>query len=99
MKARSSTRRRAMTVCDCAGLGDAGYHNHWTMELSGHSRLYRPSYVVGKRIAQIAFFEMRSETKKQYQGQYSITDWPLCMVPEDDRHRIVISEDEIRKVI
>jgi dCTP deaminase len=99
MKARSSTRRRAMTVCDCAGLGDAGYHNHWTMELSGHSRLYSPSYVVGKRIAQIAFFEMRSETKKQYQGQYSIADWPLCMVPEDDRHRIVISEDEIRKVI
>lgn len=95
MKARSSTRRRALTVCDCAGLGDAGYHNHWTMELSGHSRLYSPSVIVGQRIAQIAFFEMESETKKQYQGQYSITDWPLCMVPKDDRDRIIGSEDEI----
>jgi dCTP deaminase len=94
MKARSSTRRRAITVCDCAGLGDAGYFNPWTMELSGHSRLYIPSYIVGRRIGQIAFFEMKSETSKQYQGQYSISDWPLCMVPEDDRGRIVASEDE-----
>jgi dCTP deaminase len=95
MKARSSTRRRAVTVCDCAGLGDSGYHNHWTMELSGHSRLYSPSVTVGQRIGQIAFFRMESETKKQYQGQFSISDWPLCMVPEDDRHRIIASENEI----
>lgn len=95
MKSRSSTRRKAVTVCDCAGLGDAGYHNPWTMELSGHSRIGTPHVTVGRRIAQIAFFEMKSETRKQYQGQYSITDWPLCMVPKDDRHRIVASENKI----
>ncbi len=94
MKARSSTRRRALTVCDCAGLGDAGYHNHWTMELSGHSRLGNPCAIVGQRIAQVAFFEMKSKTEKMYQGQYSINDWPLCMVPEDDRHRIIENEDQ-----
>lgn len=92
MKARSSTRRKAITVCDCAGLGDAGYYNPWTMELSGHSRSGTPYATIGQRIAQIAFFEMKSETKKQYQGQYSINDWPLCMVPKEDRHRIVANQ-------
>jgi dCTP deaminase len=94
MKARSTSRRRAVTVCDCAGLGDAGYHNHWTMELSGHSRLYQPMVTVGQRIAQIAFFEMDDVTGEQYQGQYSIQDWPVCMVPKADRGRIVANEDE-----
>jgi dCTP deaminase len=95
MKARSSTRRRAITVCDCAGLGDAGYHNHWTMELSGHSRSGTPHATVGQRIGQIAFFRMESETKKQYQGQYSTTDWPMCMVPKDDRRRIIANKNDI----
>jgi dCTP deaminase len=95
MKGRSSTRRRGVTVCDCAGLGDAGYYNPWTMELEGHCRLNHPMIEVGQRIAQIAFFKMESSTKREYQGQYSIRDWPICMVPKDDRHRI-ISVDEAK---
>lgn len=57
MKARSSFGRNFIEVCKCAGYGDVGYINRWTMEITNNSRFYHIPLVVGRRIAQIVFLE------------------------------------------
>jgi len=57
MKARSSMGRSFVSVCKCAGWGDVGYINRWTMEITNHSTHYSIPLVVGRRIAQLIFFE------------------------------------------
>lgn len=57
MKARSSLGRNFIEVCKCAGWGDVGYVNRWTMEITNNSRHYSIPLVVGRRVAQIIFFE------------------------------------------
>ncbi len=56
MKARSSLGRVFVSVCKCAGWGDVGYTNRWTMEITNSSRHYAIPLVVGMRIAQMVFF-------------------------------------------
>lgn len=58
MKARSSVGRNFMEVARCAGLGDVGYCNRWTMEVTNNSRFHTVPLVVGRRIGQIVFFEV-----------------------------------------
>lgn len=57
MKARSSFGRNFIEVCKCAGWGDVGYYNRWTMEITNNSRFYHIPLVVGRRISQIVFLE------------------------------------------
>lgn len=57
MKARSSLGRSFIEVCKCAGWGDVGYVNRWTMEVTNNSAHYYIPLVAGRRIAQIVFFE------------------------------------------
>jgi dCTP deaminase len=57
MKARSSFGRNFIEVCKCAGWGDVGFINRWTMEITNNSRYYDIPLVVGRRIAQIVFLE------------------------------------------
>lgn len=57
MKARSSMGRSFIEVCKCAGWGDVGYVNRWTMEITNNSKHYAIPLVVGRRIGQIVFFE------------------------------------------
>lgn len=57
MKARSSLGRNFIEVCKCAGWGDVGYVNRWTMEITNNSKHYSIPLVVGRRVAQIIFFE------------------------------------------
>ena len=57
MKARSSMGRNFIEICKCAGWGDVGYVNRWTMEITNNSKNYIIPLVVGRRIAQIIFFE------------------------------------------
>lgn len=57
MKARSSMGRNFIEVCKCAGWGDVGYINRWTMEITNNSKNYIIPLIVGRRIAQIVFFE------------------------------------------
>ncbi len=57
MKARSSMGRSFIEVCKCAGWGDVGYINRWTMEITNNSKNYLIPLVVGRRIAQLIFFE------------------------------------------
>jgi len=57
MKARSSIGRVGFEVCRCAGWGDVGYVNRWTMEIVCTSPL--PTIlVVGTRLAQMKFYEV-----------------------------------------
>ncbi len=56
MFARSSLGRNQITVCRCAGAGDIGYADRWTMEITNNGN--RPFMLVcGRRIAQIMFME------------------------------------------
>lgn len=75
MKARSSTGRNFIEVCKCAGWGDVGYINRWTMEITNNSKNYIIPLVVGRRIAQIIFFETGPIREKDYavSGKYSST--------------------------
>jgi dCTP deaminase len=57
MKARSSIGRNFIEVCKCAGWGDIGYINRWTMEITNNNSHFAIPLVVGRRIAQIIFFE------------------------------------------
>lgn len=72
MKARSSLGRSFISVCKCAGWGDVGYTNRWTMEIQNTSTRYYIPLVVGRRIAQIVFFETGPILEKSYfaEGKY-----------------------------
>lgn len=72
MRARSSYGRVFIQVCACAGWGDVGYTNRWTMEIYNRSRYYHIPLVVGRRIAQIIFHETGPVQGKDYsqEGKY-----------------------------
>ena len=72
MKARSSMGRSFIEVCKCAGWGDVGYTNRWTMEITNNSNHYIIPLVVGRRIAQIIFFDVGGILKNDYRkdGKY-----------------------------
>ncbi len=82
MKARSSLGRNFIEVCKCAGLGDIGYCNRWTMEITNNSTKYQIPLVVGRRIAQILFFKTEGTLNTLYtdNGKYQqTTDLPKMM--------------------
>lgn len=98
MKARSSLGRNFIEVCKCAGWGDVGYTNRWTMEITNNSRHYAIPLVVGRRIAQIIFFEtgpiLESDYTKagKYQKGGSLAElkaaWePQSMLPKLHKDR------------
>lgn len=91
MDARSTKGRCGYSVCKCAGKGDVGYFERWTMEIQNHAEV--PQVIeVGTTCAQITFtrtgpVERSYETRGQYQQQNSIDDmiknWtPLKMIPK-----------------
>ncbi|MBI4093416.1 hypothetical protein HY417_00475 [Candidatus Kaiserbacteria bacterium] len=97
MKARSSFGRSFISVCKCAGWGDVGYTNRWTMEIQNTSNRYYIPLVVGRRIAQIVFFETGpieggDYVGGKYQSASSLTElkrsWkPALMLPQLFRDR------------
>ena len=96
MRARSSMGRIGITVCKCAGWGDLGFCNRWTMEVSNHLKDTSVVLVVGMRVAQIAFYQVDPlyESYHSSGGQYQNTDdikkmiktWsPYLMLPKFNR--------------
>jgi dCTP deaminase len=81
MQAKSSLGRCNISVCMCAGWGDVGYKNRWTMEIRnvGNTPVI---LIVGKRIAQIVFHHVGSSSS--YSGKYNINGiWtPQNMLPK-----------------
>ena len=93
MKARSSLGRNFIQVCKCAGWGDVGFTNRWAMEISNSSQAHTIALVVGRRIAQIVFFDTGEIEGNDYatSGKYQTTDdmdklkkeWdPYSLVPK-----------------
>jgi dCTP deaminase len=90
MKARSSYGRCFIEVCKCAGMGDVGYINRWTMEITNNSRFYHIPLRVGMRIAQMCFFAVGESKDYSIDGKYQqaqgiqelIESWkPEMMLP------------------
>lgn len=76
MRARSSIGRIGIAVCKCAGWGDIGYVNRWTMEITNFSNVIIP-LPVGVRIAQIIFHEttpVPEIDKYAKKGKYQTSD-------------------------
>lgn len=75
MKARSSMGRNFIEVCKCAGWGDVGYVNRWTMEITNNSQHYTIPLVVGRRIGQLVFFDVGEINAHDYtkKGKYQTT--------------------------
>ena len=69
MKARSSIGRNFIEICKCAGWGDIGYINRWTMEITNNSDYYIP-LIVGERVAQIVFMYVATPTNHPYASKY-----------------------------
>lgn len=108
MKARSSIGRNFLTVCACAGQGDVGYHTRWTFEIHNRNRHHTIPLVVGRRIAQILFFEVEPVADAdmygrsgKYQAGSSIEELKATWRPEDmlprmyrDRETVQAREQE-----
>lgn len=79
MKARSGAGRSFLEVCRCAGWGDVGYHNRWTMEFNNSSSSHYIPLKIGQRYAQLVFFKGRELSPEdadyrqegKYQGNLS----------------------------
>ena len=71
MYARSSMGRNFVEVCKDAGWGDIGYFNRWTMEMTNNSRHFSIPLVVGRRIAQMVFYQVAplANQKIDYVGE------------------------------
>lgn len=89
MRARSSIGRIGIAVCKCAGWGDIGYINRWTMEITNFSNVIIP-LPVGVRIAQIIFHETaripemdKYNKKGKYQTSGEISELKKNWKPED----------------
>lgn len=88
LRAKSTTGRQFWTVCQDAGWGDLDYDNHWTAEFSLH--LFGTAYLtVGQKFGQMVFTVADvSDNERGYDGQYSIDEWPICMVPKAYRDKV-----------
>lgn len=89
MRARSSIGRIGIAVCKCAGWGDIGYINRWTMEITNFSNSIIP-LPVGLRVAHIIFhattpIEVKDEYQKggKYQTDQDIRKIKSAWKPED----------------
>lgn len=58
MHARSSAGRNFLETVRCAGVGDVYYCNRWTLEIQNNSRYHIIPLVVGRRYAQMTFYEV-----------------------------------------
>jgi len=100
MKARSSLGRNFIEVCKCAGWGDIGYVNRWTMEITNNSRFYKIPLIVGRRIAQIVFFETEGTLNNQsyehngkYQTRANIDDLMKLWTPDSCLPRMYLDRE------
>ncbi len=103
MKARSSLGRSFIEVCKCAGWGDVGYTNRWTMEITNNSAHYYIPLVVGRRIAQIIFYEtgpiLATDYAQggKYQSSTSLAALKKSWKPEMMLPRLYLDRDITKK--
>lgn len=90
MSARSTIGRCGIRTCACAGLGDVGYFNRWTMEIENVSDADILIYV-GTRIASISFLTVSSPSEDLYskRGSYTL-DGDLAHLQESWKPEMMI---------
>src|SRR4030042_4461038 len=98
MQARSSLGRSGVTVCRCAGWGDPGYINRWTMEITNNSREHPVILVVGRRVAQIVFWEVEPvgdsySVRGKYQRETDLESLKRLGKPEDMLPRLYLDRE------
>lgn len=102
MHARSSTGRYGITTNLCAGFGDVGYVNRWTMEICNLND-FDIEIPVGMKIAQMEFqkvaIPLSLYAEKSAGAQYQsvsdisqvISSWnPISMIPTQNRDKAII---------
>lgn len=62
MRAKSTMARWGLTVCACAGWGDVGYFNRWTMEIKNLNEC-EVEIDMGTLVAQIVFHDVGAPEK------------------------------------
>lgn len=89
MKARSSMGRNFFEVCKCAGMGDVGFFNRWTMEITNNSRYHAIPLVRKRRVAQLLFFQVAAVADKdvydqqgKYQSSKSLAELKASWTPD-----------------
>jgi dCTP deaminase len=99
MRARSSIGRIGIGVCKCAGWGDIGYVNRWTMEITNFSNSTIP-LPVGLRIAQIIFHATKPveesdkyHTKGKYQKTTDVEILKKNWKPSDMLPKLYLDKD------
>lgn len=105
MQARSTTGRIGISACYCAGWGDPGYVNRWTMEIHNLNENAYVPLPVGFRIAQIVFSDtgaVETEYAKSTGNYQSFTaddlkkikkNWhPNMMLPKAYNNEIKLPE-------
>lgn len=99
MFARSSAGRNFLQVCACAGLGDIEFHNRWTMEIFNRSTQYTLPLVVGRRYAQISFFQTEPlldegySCRGKYQKYAGLEEIKATWKPEDMLPRMYLDRE------
>lgn len=91
MKSRSSLGRNFIETCKCAGFGDVGYHNRWTLEITNNSNNYTIPLVVSRRLAQVVFLDVGEIDDQQnnynktgkYQTQQTLEELQKNWTPYD----------------
>lgn len=91
MKCRSSLGRNFIEACKCSGLGDVGYFNRYTMEITNNSTKYTIPLIVGRRLAQILFMDVGEiddqknnyNNTGKYQKQHTVEDLKKNWTPYD----------------
>lgn len=75
MRATSTAGRHGLTACRCAGHGDAGYFDRWTLEVQNNGPFSMDLHV-GMVICQLVFFQIETpeRTYQQASGNYQTHD-------------------------
>ncbi len=90
MYSRSSLGRSFIGVCKCAGWGDPGYFNRWTMEITNFALHHSVILVVFRRIAQMVFIptgpilgeDYASNAASKYQKSGSLEELKRIWTPD-----------------
>jgi len=106
MQARSSIGRVCVEICKCAGWGDHGYCNRWTMEITNNAEHHDLILIVGRRVGQIVFIETSVPTHiYSSSGKYQAVDdldelkaaWkPEMMLPQLWKDRELTTQAVLR---
>jgi len=91
MKCRSSLGRNFIESNKCSGLGDVGYFNRYTMEITNNSTQYTIPLIVSRRVAQILFMDVGEiddqknnyNNTGKYQKQQTLEDLKNNWTPYD----------------